>query len=94
MAETESSVDIDRPQGQPRADDKQDVWNEWPQIHEQRLFTVLQRERVIRDQLIQRLQVKSEMDQKIREILRAKNPFRLLPDPPLPYASLPVKINE
>lgn len=94
MAEIESSVDIDPLQGQPRADDKKEEWNEWPHIHEQRLLTVLQHEGILRDQLIQRLQGNAERDQRIREVLRAKNPFRLLPDPPQPYASLPVKITE
>ena len=63
--------------------------DEWPHIHEQHLLVIAQREKALRDQLIQRLQVNAERNQKIKEILRARNPFRLLPDPPQPYASLP-----
>lgn len=91
MAEVESNVETDRSQEQVKTED---MWNEWPRLHEQRLLVVAQREKVFRDQLIQRLQAGTETNQKIKEILRARNPFKLLPDPPQPYASLPVKIVE
>ena len=44
MAEIESKIETGHSQGQPKTEE-QDVWNEWPRFHEQRLLIAAQRER-------------------------------------------------